>query len=86
MCGNVWSICVYVTFAIVVRVMNNDIARARREEVMQILFFSLFVFVIDSSSSYGYLGLDRSGCYLREIKPLLVPTVGVISNSTNRGK
>lgn len=33
-----------------------------------------------------YLGLDRSGCYLREIKPLLVPGVGVISSSTNRGK
>lgn len=65
----------------------SDIARARsREEVMQIFFSPLFIFVIDSSSSYGYLGLDRSGCYLREIKPLLVPTVGVISNSTNRGK
>lgn len=56
-------------------------------EVMRILFSSSSSFlVIDLSSLDGYLGLDRSGCYLREIKPLLVPTVGVISSSTNRGK
>lgn len=33
-----------------------------------------------------YFNLVRSGCYLREIRPLLVLAVGVISNSTSKGK
>lgn len=33
-----------------------------------------------------YLALGRWSCYLRGIKPLLVPTVGVISSSTSSGK
>lgn len=55
-------LCVYVYMCVCVCNIHycsknnaSDIARARsREEVMQILFF-LFIFVIDSSSSYGLL-------------------------------
>lgn len=85
-CMSMWMYA-WVIFSIVIRVMRVILLEPEVEKKWcKSCFFSLFIFVIDSSSSYGYLGLDRSGCYLREIKPLLVPTVGVISNSTNRGK